>query len=239
MSDCFASREVIRCIAKAKTRKRYKLAQVVKTYLDTDAVPPAAFVRASVWQNPAQWRSSGEVELTAVCRWNARSSLDPAAGRDVKTASARSLVREDLWRRLRVRRLAWGVPGRRRQREAGEERSWLREAANCSCVELSGQASENDIRHSDELFGRHCSQCVIRSCVDAGVGALRSRRTVPAKVTAEERLSEQRLGQLVVPYALELVAAVEALRSRRTAPAKVTGKKGLASRELYAKLERD
>ena len=75
--------------------------------------------------------------------------------------------------------------------------------------------------------------------VDAAVGALRSRRTAPAKVTAEERLTEQRLGQLVVPYALALVAAVGALRSRRTAPAKVTGKKGLASRELYAKLERD
>ena len=34
--------------------------------------------------------------------------------------------------------------------------------------------------------------------LDAAVGALRSRRTAPAKVTAEERLSEQRLGQLVV-----------------------------------------
>ena len=62
---------------------------------------------------------------------------------------------------------------------------------------------------------------------------MRSRRTAPAKVTAEERLSEQRL-ILVVPYALALVAAVGALRSRRTAPAKVTGKEGLASRELSA-----
>ena len=83
--------------------------------------------------------------------------------------------------------------------------------------------------------------------LDAAVGALRSRRTVPtkvtwtvpAKVTAEETLCEQRLGQLVVPYALVLVAAVGALRSRRTAPAKVTWKKGLASRELSANLERD
>ena len=72
----------------------------------------------------------------------------------------------------------------------------------------------------------------------AAVGALRSRRTAPAKVTAEERLSERRL-ILVVPYALALVAAVGALRSRRTAPAKITGKEGLASRELSAKLERD
>ena len=75
--------------------------------------------------------------------------------------------------------------------------------------------------------------------LDAAVGALRSRRTAPAKVTAEERLSEQRLGQLVVPYALALVAAVGALRSRRTAPSKVTGKNGLASRELPANLERN
>ena len=88
---------------------------------------------------------------------DARSSLDPAAGWDVKAASARSLDHKDLWRRLRVRCLAWGVPGRTRQREAGPERSWLREAANCSCVELSGQASENGIRHSVELFGRRCS----------------------------------------------------------------------------------
>ena len=51
--------------------------------------------------------------------------------------------------------------------------------------------------------------------LDAAVGALRSRRTAPAKVTAKERLV------LVVPYALALVAAVGALRSRRTAPAKV------------------
>ena len=40
------------------------------------------------------------------------------------------------------------VPGRRRQRGAGAGRSWLHEAATCSCVELSGQASENDTRHS-------------------------------------------------------------------------------------------
>ena len=72
----------------------------------------------------------------------------------------------------------------------------------------------------------------------AAVGAMRSRRTAPAKVTAEERLSEQRL-VLVVPYALALGAAVGALRSCRTARAKVTGKEGLASRELFAKLERD
>ena len=93
-----------------------------------------SYVRTSVWQNPAQWRPSGEgelTELTAVCCWNVRSSLDPAASREVKAASARSLVREDLWRRLRVRHLAWGVPDRRRQREAGAERSWLREVANC------------------------------------------------------------------------------------------------------------
>ena len=93
MSECFASRDVIRCDAKAKSRKRYKLAQIVKTYLDTDAVPPTA-MQKSVWHNPAQWRSSAEVELTAVCRRNARSSLDPAAGRDVKAASARSWCRE-------------------------------------------------------------------------------------------------------------------------------------------------
>ena len=81
--------------------------------------------------------------------------------------------------------------------------------------------------------------CVIRSlALDAAVRALRSRRTAPAKVTAKERLSEQRL-VLVVPYALALVAAVGALRSRRMAPAKVTGKEGLASRDLFAKLERD
>ena len=74
--------------------------------------------------------------------------------------------------------------------------------------------------------------------LDAAVGALRSRRTAPAKVTAEEGLQgEQRLGQLVEPYALALVAAVGALRSRRTAPAKVAGKKGLASRECSAQLE--
>ena len=75
--------------------------------------------------------------------------------------------------------------------------------------------------------------------LDAAVGALRSRRTAPAKVTAEKRLSEQRLRQLVVPCALALVAAVGALRSRRTAPSKVTGKNGLASRELPANLERN
>ena len=63
--------------------------------------------------------------------------------------------------------------------------------------------------------------------LDATVGALRSRRTAPAKITAEERLSEQRL-VLVVPYALALVAAVGALRSHRPAPTKVTGKEGLA-----------
>ena len=75
--------------------------------------------------------------------------------------------------------------------------------------------------------------------LDAAVGALRSRRMAPAQVTAEERLSEQRLGQLVVPYALAIVAAVGALRSRRTAPSKGTGKNGLASRELSANLERN
>ena len=116
-----------------------------------------SYVRAAVWWDPVQWRPSGEVELTAACHWNARSSLDPAAGRYVKTASDRSLVREELWRQLRVRRLAWGVPGCGRQRGAGAERSWLREAATSSCGELSGQASENDIRHSDELFGRRRS----------------------------------------------------------------------------------
>ena len=71
--------------------------------------------------------------------------------------------------------------------------------------------------------------------LDAAIGALRSRRTAPAKVTAEERLSEQRL-VLVVPYALALVAAVGALRSRRTAPAKVTGKEGSASRDAQARV---
>ena len=75
--------------------------------------------------------------------------------------------------------------------------------------------------------------------LDAAVGALRSRRTVPAKVTAEERLSEQRLGQLVVQNALALGTSARALRSRRTAPSKVTGKNGLASRELSANLERN
>ena len=83
------------------------------------------------------------------------------------------------------------------------------------------------------------ASCVIRSALDAAVGALRSRMTAPAKVTPEERLSEHRLGQLVVPYALGRVAAVGALHSGRTAPAKVTGKKGLASRVLSANLERD
>ena len=196
-----------------------------------------SYVRTSVWQNPAQWRPSGEVELTkltAVRCWNARSSFDPAAGRDVKAASARSLVREDLWRRLRVRRLAWGVPGRRRQREAGAERSWLREVANC-WAELSSERKW----HSPFRWAVWTSLQVVVSfavALDAAVGALRSRRTAPAKVTAEERLSEQRL-VLVVPYALALVAAVGALRSCRTAPAKVTGKEGLASRELSAKLE--
>ena len=71
--------------------------------------------------------------------------------------------------------------------------------------------------------------------LDAAVEALRSRRTAPAKVTAEERLSKQRL-VLVVPYALALVAAVGALGSRRTAPAKVTGKEGLASRDAQARV---
>ena len=142
---------------KGKIAKTFQISPSWQNLSGYGCSAAGSFVRASVWQNPAQWRPSREVELTAVCRRNARSSLDPAAGRDVKSASARSLVREDLWRRPRVRRLAWGVPGRRRQREAGAERWWLREAANCSCVELSGQASENDIRHSDELFGRHCS----------------------------------------------------------------------------------
>ena len=112
-----------------------------------------------MWQDPAQWRPRGEEELTAAYRWNASSSLDPAARRYVKAASDCSLVRKVLWCQLWVRRLAWGtgVPGGRRQRGQGAERSWLREAATCSCVELSGQASEKDIRHSDELFGRRRS----------------------------------------------------------------------------------
>ena len=141
---------------KGKIAKTLQISPTCQNLSGYGCSAAGSYVRASVWQNPAQWRPSGEVELTAVCCWNARSSLDPAAGRDVKAASARSLVREDLWRRLRVRRLAWGVPCRRRQREAGAERSWLREVANCSCVELNSQASENDIRHSDELFGRRC-----------------------------------------------------------------------------------
>ena len=56
--------------------------------------------------------TSGEVELTVACRWNTRLSLDPVGGRYLKAASDRSLVHEELWRRLRVRRLAWGVIGR-------------------------------------------------------------------------------------------------------------------------------
>ena len=80
-----------------------------------------SYVRAAVWQDPAQRRPSGEVELTAACRWNARSSLHPAAGRYVKAAADPSLVSEELWRQLRVRRLAWGVPGHRRQRGAVAE----------------------------------------------------------------------------------------------------------------------
>ena len=68
-------------------------------------------------------RPSGEVELTAACRWNARSSLDPATGRYVKAAAAPSLVREEQRRQLWVRRLAWGVPGRRRQRQAAAEKT--------------------------------------------------------------------------------------------------------------------
>ena len=68
-------------------------------------------------------RLSGKVELTAACRWNARPSLDLAAGRYVKAAAAPSLVSEEQWRQLRVRRLAWDVPGRRRQREAVAEKS--------------------------------------------------------------------------------------------------------------------
>ena len=63
--------------------------------------------------------------------------------------------------------------------------------------------------------------------LDAAVGALHSRRTAPATVTAEGRLSEQRL-VLVVPYALALVAAVGALRSRRTVPAEVTAEERLS-----------
>ena len=68
-------------------------------------------------------RPCGEVELTAACRWNARSSLNPAAGRNEKAAATPSLVSEEQWRQLRVRRLAWGVPGRKRQREAVAENS--------------------------------------------------------------------------------------------------------------------
>ena len=68
-------------------------------------------------------RPSGEVELTAACRWNARSSLDPAAGRCVKAAAAPSLVSEEQWRQLRVLRLVWGVLGHRRLREAVAEKS--------------------------------------------------------------------------------------------------------------------
>ena len=65
-----------------------------------------SYVRAAVWQDPAQRRPSGEVELTAACRWNARWSLDPVVGRYVKAAADPSLVTEELWRQLRVRRLA-------------------------------------------------------------------------------------------------------------------------------------
>ena len=36
------------------------------------------------------------------------------------------------------------------------------------------------------------ASCAIRLAPVAAVGALRSRRTAPAKVTAEERLGEQR-----------------------------------------------
>ena len=64
----------------------------------------------------AQRRPSGEVELTAACRWDARSTFDPVAGRYVKAAA--DVVSKELWRQLLVRRLARGVPGRRRQRGA-------------------------------------------------------------------------------------------------------------------------
>ena len=122
MSDCFARREVHR---KGKIAKMIQISPSCQNLSGYGCSAAGSFVRTSVWQNPAQSRPSGEVELielTAACCWNARSSLDPVAGRDVKAASARSLVRKDLWRRLRVGRLAWGVPGRRRQREAGAER---------------------------------------------------------------------------------------------------------------------
>ena len=60
----------------------------------------------------------------------------PRPCRGVKVGSDRSLVREELWRELRVRRLACVVLGRRRQQRAGAERSWLCEEGICSCVEL-------------------------------------------------------------------------------------------------------
>ena len=56
-------------------------------------------------------RPSGEVELTAACRWDARSSLHPATGWYVKAAAIPSLVSEEQWRQLRVRRLAWQEQG--------------------------------------------------------------------------------------------------------------------------------
>ena len=154
-----------------------------------------SYVRAAVWRDSAQWHPSGEVELIAACCWNPRSSLDPAARRYVKAAFSRSLVREELWRHLPVRRIAWAVPGRRRQQRAGAERSWLREAATCSCVELSGQASENDIRHSDGLFGRRRSSLchslshllpLLRRCALAG--------TSPAKVSEQKGASQGKSG---------------------------------------------
>ena len=81
MSDCFASRDVTRCIAKAKSRKRYKLAQIVKTYLDTDAVPPAAMqerrcgiiLRSGV--QAEKWSS-----LQSVAGTRGRRSTPPLAG---------------------------------------------------------------------------------------------------------------------------------------------------------------
>ena len=77
-----------------------------------------------MWQDPAQrlgvqaekWSSMQPVAGT-------RGRRSTPAGRYVKAAAAPSLVSEEQWRQLRVRRLAWLVPGRRRQREVDAEKS--------------------------------------------------------------------------------------------------------------------
>ena len=81
----YAKREVFRYIAKAKSR----IVQVSPSCQNLSGYGCSAassYIRAAVWQDLAQRHPSGEVELTAACRWNAGSSLHPAAGPYVKAA---------------------------------------------------------------------------------------------------------------------------------------------------------